>query len=580
MKKVISTLLSLILAIMMILPAAQPVSALSPSGWTSSSVDPSWLYGVWGSSATNVYAVGSTSGSSGGRILNYNGSTWTSMTTNAPDSTKRFFGVWGSAYNDIYAVGDGSMIQYFNGTQWGSSSYSATGTFIGVWGSDKDNVFVVGSGGRIFRKNGASWTSMTSPASDGLNSVWGTSASDIFAVGTGGVIVHYNGSAWSIMTSATTNDLYSVWGSANNDVYAVSLSGNFLHYDGSTWTDIKATANAGNKGLYGIWGSSASNIYAVGTGVLHFNGVSWSPVNSPIGFQNPERSVWGASSKVFVVGSNYMVYSFTPSTDATLSGLGISAGALSPSFAPATTTYTVNVANAVASVTVTPTVNETNASVKVNGNSVTSGSPSGAIPLNNIGANTITVVVTAQDGITTKTYNVTVNRATAPLTMTTSLLRPGIAGAAYSQTLAATGGTGPYNWSSVGALPANLSINATTGELHGTTSPAGTYSLTIQLNDTVNTVNRLFSIQLLASGNLYDWGYNAYGQLGNGESGTGGNTKDQYTQQAVHNVTNVVAMAAGYRHNLALDSQGNVWAWGDNSWGQLGVDPGACLIIQ
>ncbi|RFA33547.1 hypothetical protein [Alkalilimnicola ehrlichii] len=43
----------------------------------------------------------------------------------------------------------------------------------------------------------------------------------------------------------------------------------------------------------------------------------------------------------------------------------------------------------------------------------------------------------------------------------------------------------------------------------------------------------------------------------------------------------VVAMAAGSRHALALDANGAVWAWGDNSAGQLGsgtLDPSAAPI--
>jgi hypothetical protein len=63
-------------------------------------------------------------------------------------------------------------------------------------------------------------------------------------------------------------------------------------------------------------------------------------------------------------------------------------------------------------VTVTPTVNQANATVKVNTVTVTSGQASGTISLN-VGTNTITTVVTAQDGTTTDTYTITVTRAVA-----------------------------------------------------------------------------------------------------------------------------------------------------------------------
>ncbi|WP_407870632.1 cadherin-like beta sandwich domain-containing protein [Paenibacillus sp. P36] len=99
------------------------------------------------------------------------------------------------------------------------------------------------------------------------------------------------------------------------------------------------------------------------------------------------------------------------SNNADLSGLTLSGVNLMPAFASGTTAYTANVANEVSSTAVTPTVSESQARVAVNGTSVTSGGTSDVIPLI-VGSNTITLVVTAQDG-TTKTYTVTITRANA-----------------------------------------------------------------------------------------------------------------------------------------------------------------------
>jgi hypothetical protein len=107
------------------------------------------------------------------------------------------------------------------------------------------------------------------------------------------------------------------------------------------------------------------------------------------------------------------------STDATLSNLAISAGTLTPAFAAGTTSYADSVAYLTTPITVTATADESHATVKVNGISVASGSPSGAITLN-VGANTITIAVTAQDGITTDTYAITVTMASLTTTTTTT----------------------------------------------------------------------------------------------------------------------------------------------------------------
>ena len=108
-------------------------------------------------------------------------------------------------------------------------------------------------------------------------------------------------------------------------------------------------------------------------------------------------------SKVITTGAAPVVHvaPVVPATssDATLSALSITTATISPVFAAATTSYTSTVANGVSSVTLTPTVNESHATITVNGTAVTSGAASGAIALS-IGANTITTVVTAQNATT------------------------------------------------------------------------------------------------------------------------------------------------------------------------------------
>ncbi|MFZ4856817.1 MAG: beta strand repeat-containing protein, partial [Desulfuromonadaceae bacterium] len=109
------------------------------------------------------------------------------------------------------------------------------------------------------------------------------------------------------------------------------------------------------------------------------------------------------------------------STVSTLSNLTLSSGTLTPAFASSTASYTASVTNATSSITVTPTVTDSTATVTVNGTGITSGSASGSINLS-VGSNTITVLVTAQDGTTTNTYTVTVTRdkATPTLSVTNS----------------------------------------------------------------------------------------------------------------------------------------------------------------
>jgi hypothetical protein len=73
------------------------------------------------------------------------------------------------------------------------------------------------------------------------------------------------------------------------------------------------------------------------------------------------------------------------------------------------------------------------------------------------------------------------------------------------------------------------------------------------------------SLAIKADGTLWVWGQNAWGQLGIGSS-----VPSSFVPVQVSTISNVVAAAGGMFHSIALKSDGSVWAWGHNSWGQLG----------
>ncbi|GAA5117743.1 choice-of-anchor D domain-containing protein [Luteolibacter yonseiensis] len=107
----------------------------------------------------------------------------------------------------------------------------------------------------------------------------------------------------------------------------------------------------------------------------------------------------------------------TAATNANLSALGLSAGVLTPAFDPAVTTYSTNLPYEIKNLSVTPVKAEINAgiAVQIHGGDfipASSGSPSDPLPLK-AGLNEIVIRVTAQNGRTVKTYNVTVFRTGA-----------------------------------------------------------------------------------------------------------------------------------------------------------------------
>jgi alpha-tubulin suppressor-like RCC1 family protein len=73
------------------------------------------------------------------------------------------------------------------------------------------------------------------------------------------------------------------------------------------------------------------------------------------------------------------------------------------------------------------------------------------------------------------------------------------------------------------------------------------------------------TLALRQDGTVWAWGDNLWGELGDGRRTT------RAVPARVPGLDRIVAIAAGYLHSLALAADGSLWAWGDNHYGQLGT---------
>jgi hypothetical protein len=186
-------------------------------------------------------------------------SVWSPM---ASPTTSLLYGVWGTSGSNAFAVGLGGTILRYNGTSWTTMNSGTAEGLYDVWGAATDDVFAVGSNGTILHYDGVSWSPMTSGVSVLLYRVWGSGPDDVFAVGETGTIVHWDGVSWSTMTSGTTEILVGVWGTALDDVFAVGLTGTILHYDGFSWFGQTAPTV---DSYYGLWGRCGAHRLATCT---------------------------------------------------------------------------------------------------------------------------------------------------------------------------------------------------------------------------------------------------------------------------------------------------------------------------
>ncbi len=142
------------------------------------------------------------------------------------------------------------------------------------------------------------------------------------------------------------------------------------------------------------------------------------------------------------------------------------------------------------------------------------------------------------------------------------------------------------NWSGTGTLPAGVTLNTNTGVLSGIPSavtPQSSYTVigtyknnqgqqvyTIRVGEAVLEVTQIsagsaHTCAVTPSGGAKCWGYNSYGQLGDGT------TVNKTTPVDVLGLTaGVASIDAGGSHTCALTTAGGAKCWGSNGNGQLG----------
>lgn len=195
------------------------------------------LWGVWGASMNDVWAVGGDAFPSEdlrGVILRWDGTTWTEMAL--PEGLDAgevyaWFKVWGSGPSDVYIVGQKGAVLHWDGAALTEVDVGAEEDLIAVWGTGPDNVALVGgrNNGIVARWDGADWKLKKMAPLPGFNGVWMRDPSRIHVAGNYGTVAVLDFQTLDTVQEVsldTSDDVHALHGSPDGVITAVG--GNLL----------------------------------------------------------------------------------------------------------------------------------------------------------------------------------------------------------------------------------------------------------------------------------------------------------------------------------------------------------------
>ncbi|MEW5737861.1 MAG: vanadium-dependent haloperoxidase [Myxococcota bacterium] len=209
------------------------------------------VFGVWGASRSDVWAVGAETSGRRGFLWHFDGAEWRDVALPADvplraSETPGLFKVWGSAADDVWAAGADGLVLHYDGAAWTRLVSDNTETLFTVHGR-KGQVLFTGGGTRsaLLECDGAHFTDV-SPADVGLLqgiAADPTDAEVAWAVGEGGAVFQRSRAGWKrVEAGLSIESLHAVWVDPRGGVWAVggkvlsALTGGAILHLGPTGT--------------------------------------------------------------------------------------------------------------------------------------------------------------------------------------------------------------------------------------------------------------------------------------------------------------------------------------------------------
>jgi len=273
------------------------------------------LYAVCAARYDCVFAVGD-----GGTIIHWNGQRWQEMESG---TGLRLYDVWGSSGTDVWAVGGqgpyegappDSLLLHYDGQRWSRQAIGAREALRAVWGAGPNCAVAVGPESVIFRWDGQQWTTLAAPEGDRLHftDVWCSGPDDIWPVDTR-VLYHWNGVNWERAETGASRGVDKVCGVSPAEVYCAGPRC-VARFDGQTWTAITPPDLYYDEDVDAMWASGPDSLFVaindfgnLMSRLCHWDGSVWS-VAGELSLIDSHQKVLGVSGtgprNVFCVGES------------------------------------------------------------------------------------------------------------------------------------------------------------------------------------------------------------------------------------------------------------------------------------
>jgi hypothetical protein len=212
----------------------------------------------------------------GGRALTYTPSSGAFTETVLPGGEDfTIFGTWGTSASDIWAVGSNILVSpgnagaggvwHFDGTDWAAMTIpdeASEQLVYKVWGTGPDDVWFVGTTGLSMRWDGAGFTVVDTNSTRNLFTISGR-GDEVWAVGGygDGTLLHYSGS-WADETPDYSPQLNGVF-AASDAVVSCGRMGSVYVNDGSGWVTDDCNQSS-FLDFHACWVDDEGGIWAAG----------------------------------------------------------------------------------------------------------------------------------------------------------------------------------------------------------------------------------------------------------------------------------------------------------------------------